>query len=85
MWSGNCQIRRAGIQTDGRAQLDLKADDGTFDWTWFLSKNGLDREILATALAAIGSNKSVTCNISDTTTNSEVSQCLSCKVDYGVA
>ena len=76
MWQGNCQIRRAGIDPNGRAQLDLKADDGTFDWTWFLSKNGLDREILATALAAISSNKEVSCDISPTTAFGEVSRCL---------
>jgi hypothetical protein len=77
MWSGICQIRRAGIEaSSGRAQLDLKADDGTFDWTWFLSRNGIDREILATALAAISSNKSMLCDINATTTNSEVSRFL---------
>src|SRR5438309_2215964 len=37
MFDGTCEIRRAGITTDGRAQLDLKAENGEFDWTWFLS------------------------------------------------
>lgn len=58
-FTGPCEIRRAGINPDGLAQLDLKADDGTFNWTWFLSVDGLGREMLATALAAIVSNKHV--------------------------
>jgi hypothetical protein len=76
MWKGNCQIQHAGIEPGGRAQLGLKAEDGTFDWDWFLSKNGLDREILATALAAIASNRMVFCEMNATTTWSEVSRCL---------
>ncbi len=54
-----CEIRRAGINKDGQAQLDLKAADGTFDWTWFLSADNLGREMLAIALAAIVANKQV--------------------------
>ena len=54
-----CEIRRAGINSEGSAQLDLRAENGTFDWTWFLSADALGREMLATALAAIVSNKRV--------------------------
>jgi hypothetical protein len=64
-FDGTCEIRRAGISPEGLAQLDLKADNGAFDWTWFLSRNELSREILATALAAIVSGKRVSCQIDD--------------------
>ncbi len=66
-FGGDCEIRRAGIDPNGLAQLDLKADDGTFGWTWFLSADGLGREELATALAAIVAGKKVfaTINLPD--------------------
>jgi len=64
-FDGVCAIRRAGVSPEGLAQLDLKAEDGTFDWNWFLSRDGLSREILATALAAIVSGKRVHCQIDD--------------------
>jgi hypothetical protein len=63
MFDGNCEIRRAGVTPDGRAQLDLRADDGSFDWTWILSAPELTREVLATALTAIAANKHVYCQI----------------------
>jgi hypothetical protein len=37
MFDTTCEIRRANIRGDGRAQLDLKADNGAFDWSWFFS------------------------------------------------
>ena len=64
-FDGNCLIRRAGVTPDGRAQLDLSAEDGSFGWNWFLSPSGHTREILAVALAAIASNKRVFCQIQD--------------------
>lgn len=65
-FDGYCEIRRAGISSDGLAQLDLKAVDGTFDWTWFFSAENLGREMLAVALAAIVSNKKVEAAMNDT-------------------
>ena len=64
-FDGPCEIRRAGVTPEGLAQLDLKAADGTFDWSWFLSSDGLEREILATALAAIVAEKRVWAQIAD--------------------
>ncbi len=58
-FDGPCEIRRAGVNTAGLAQLDLRAVDGTFDWHWFLSADNLGREMLAVALAAIVSNRQV--------------------------
>jgi hypothetical protein len=65
MFDSTCQIRRANIRSDGRAQLDLKADDGTFDWNWFLSSTGNANACLAAALTAIATNKKVYCTIND--------------------
>jgi hypothetical protein len=67
-FDGPCEIRRAGISPEGLAQLDLKAVSGPFDWNWFLSVDNLSREMLATALAAITSNKQVWVQIGDLTT-----------------
>jgi hypothetical protein len=72
-----CQVRRAGIRPDGKAQLDLKADDGTFDWSWFVSKTEISREILAIALTGITSNKKLEVTLPDPPSSwSEVSACF---------
>lgn len=57
MFEGVCQIRRAGVAPDGSAQLDLKDEGGAFDWTWFLSKPEISREVIATALVAVSTDK----------------------------
>jgi len=72
MFDGVCEIRRAGVSPEGLAQLDLKADDGTFDWNWFLSKDDLSKEVLATALVAIASGKKVAVQMETVTTWSRV-------------
>ena len=64
-FDGNCEIRRAGIDSNGLARLDLKAENGQFDWNWFFSQENVSREVLATALAAIVSGKRVSCFIGD--------------------
>lgn len=64
-FDGTCEIRRAGIDSNGLARLDLKADNGQFDWNWFFSQQAVSREVLATALAAIVSGKRVGCFIDD--------------------
>jgi hypothetical protein len=65
MFDNTCQIRRANVRADGRAQLDLKADDGTFDWSWFLSTSDHGNEVLAVALTAIATGKKIYCTIND--------------------
>ena len=65
MYDGECQIRRAGISPEGFAQLDLKAEGGEFDWTWFLSKAEISREVLATALVAVNCDKRLAIQIED--------------------
>jgi hypothetical protein len=64
-----CLILRAGINANGVAQLDLQAQDGTFQRTWFYSGTDNAREILAVALAAITSEKLVEANVDDPATN----------------
>jgi hypothetical protein len=56
-----CSIRRAGVRADGSAQLDLKADDGAFDWNWFVSSTAIGREVLAIALTALATGSKVDC------------------------
>jgi hypothetical protein len=65
MFDGTCEIRRANVKDDGRAQLDLKADDGTFDWSWFVSSTQHANPVLAAALTALATNKKVYCTIND--------------------
>jgi hypothetical protein len=65
MFDGVCQIRRAGITPEGWAQLDLKDQAGSFDWTWFLSKPEISREVLATALVAVSCDKLLNVQIED--------------------
>jgi hypothetical protein len=67
MFDGTCQIRRVVINQDGRIILDLKAEDGTFNWKWFVAKPEQTREILSIALVAITSTKRVYCKIEDPT------------------
>jgi hypothetical protein len=62
-FDGTCEIRRAGVTSDGRAQLDLKATDGTFDWHWCFSAPERTREVLAAAFTAIASNKLIYCTM----------------------
>ena len=64
-FDSTCQIRRVNIRGDGRAQLDLKADNGMFDWSWFLSSADHANQVLAAALTAIATNRGVYCTISD--------------------
>jgi hypothetical protein len=64
-FDSNCEIRRAGITSDGRAQLDMKATDGRFDWRWFFSTPERAKEVLAVALTALASNKLVYCYMDD--------------------
>jgi hypothetical protein len=65
-----CDIRRAGYNEDNVAQLDLKAQDGTFNWNFFYSSTDNARVILAVALAAITTGKAVECQVDDPATNS---------------
>jgi hypothetical protein len=65
MFDGVCFIRRAGVSPDGSAQLDLKDQAGSFDWTWFFSKPEISREAIATALVAISCDKTLSVQIED--------------------
>jgi hypothetical protein len=64
-FDNTCQIRRALINGNGLAQLDLKADNGAFDWSWFLSSSANAKEVLAAALTAIATNKTAYATIND--------------------
>ena len=59
-----CDIRRAGYMGNV-AVVDVKAQDGTFDWHFFYSNADNARAILAVALAAITTGKPVECQVDD--------------------
>lgn len=61
-----CIISRAGVTSDGRTMLQLKAVDNSFDWQMYLASPGVAREMLAIALAAITTEKQVYCAFADT-------------------
>jgi hypothetical protein len=60
-----CDIRRVGINTNGRVQLDVKAIDNSFDWRWFVGSSALTKEMLAVALAALTAEKRVEITVDD--------------------
>ena len=64
-FDNTCDIRRAIFHPDGRVQLDLKADNGQFSWTWFFSSAQNGNTFLAVALTALAANKHVWCTIND--------------------
>lgn len=64
MFDGFCEIRRAGIIPDGRAQIDIRAVNGRFDWRWAYTNAARGREVLAVALTAIATHRQVGCVIS---------------------
>jgi hypothetical protein len=65
------------VTPEGWAQLDLKDDGGTFDWTWFVSKAEISREVLATALIAISTDRRLDVQIEDPVNPwSRVTRCL---------
>jgi hypothetical protein len=65
MFDGVCLIRRAGVTPEGFAQLDLKDEGGSFDWTWFVSKPEISREVMAAALVAVSTDKRLWIQIED--------------------
>jgi hypothetical protein len=75
-FGGFCEIAQAGISPEGRGQVNLKAVDNTFGWTTFVSRDGIGRELLATALTALANNKGVYAEIDDTAVWSTVSRML---------
>jgi hypothetical protein len=79
MFDGACDIRRAGVTEQGLAMLDLKADNGTFDWQWFVSETQNAREVLAVALVAIATGKKLHILMNTTTAWSPVQRCLVAK------
>ncbi len=62
-FDGPCKIRRAGLNADGRAQIDLQAADNSWNWRWCYSDPAHTREVLAVALTAIATNKDVYCRM----------------------
>ena len=70
MFQGYCQITHAGPTVSGQTEIKLKPTDpsGAFPENFFVSSPKVSREVLATALAAITSNRVVFCEIPNETT-----------------
>jgi hypothetical protein len=60
-----CEIRRVGMNANGRVQLDLKAIDNTFDWRWFIGAEAMTKEMLAISLAALTAERRVFAGFDD--------------------
>lgn len=54
----HCVVTKAGPAENGVTYVSLKANDGSFH-RWFKAEPGIKKEILATALTAISSDKGV--------------------------
>ncbi|MEU8664253.1 hypothetical protein [Actinoplanes philippinensis] len=69
-WCYGCVVRAAGPQADtGKVVVLLDDPKGAFDNDWFLAQRDPDR-ILATAIAAITYNRTVSVNLQGTAQNS---------------
>ena len=75
-FQGFCHIQQAGISPDGRGQVNIKDAGGSFDWTTFVSADGIGREVLATALTALANNKPVYAEVDDTAVWSRLTRLL---------
>ena len=77
MFIGQCKVTYVGPTVSGPTEIKLRPQDNTFTEAFFLSSPGVAREVLATALAAVTSNRLVFCEIpNETTPYSEITRIL---------
>lgn len=57
-WFYACKVNRTGPAEDGTVFIHLRENSGKFD-SWYSATPNMKREMLATALAALTSNKPV--------------------------
>jgi hypothetical protein len=67
----DCQVTRAGPAENGTIYIALKANDNSFHH-WFQANQSMEKEMLATALAALSMDKGVTTLLTDTVQYSEI-------------
>jgi hypothetical protein len=69
----NCEVTKAGPAENGIIYIGLRARDGSFHH-WFQAFNQMEKEMLATALAAISGNKYVQVFLTDTVPYSTINR-----------
>ena len=67
----NCDVTTAGPAENGTIYIGLRAKDNSFN-NWFQAVPAMKKEMLATALAAIGGSKPVTVYVTGTAPYSEI-------------
>jgi hypothetical protein len=69
----NCKVTLAGPAENGTIYIALRADDGSFN-NWFVAVPQMQKEMLATALAAISGDKTVTTFVTSTAAYSTINR-----------
>mgnify|MGYP001820023714 FL=1 len=68
-----CTVTKAGPAENGVIYIALRATDGSFN-NWFQAVPNMEKEMLATALAAISGGKVVDANLTDSAAYSTVNR-----------
>jgi hypothetical protein len=66
-----CTVERAGPAEDGVVYIALRSTDGAFNH-WFQAEPSIKKEMLATALVAISTDKNVHAAVTDVTEYSTI-------------
>jgi hypothetical protein len=66
-----CQVTRAGPAENGVIYIALRANDNSFH-NWFQANQSMEKEMLATALAALNMDAGVTAALTSTAPYSEI-------------
>lgn len=69
----NCRVTRAGPAENGTIYIALRSTSGSFHH-WFQAVPNMEKEMLATALASIAGDKTVTTYLTGTTAYSTINR-----------
>jgi hypothetical protein len=69
----NCKVTRAGPAENGTIYIALRSTTGSFN-NWFVAVPQMEKEMLATALAAMSGDKVVTTFLTSTTAYSTINR-----------
>jgi hypothetical protein len=68
-----CRVKHAGAHRQGRVYIRVKEIDGKFE-LWFLAPPGVQKEMLATALAALSTNRVCSIDLPEIKENAEFNE-----------
>ncbi len=68
-----CDVLQAGPAENGKVYVALRSTDGSF-YRWFSANTSFNKEMLATALTAIGTAKRVRVNLTSTSAYSTINR-----------